>query len=199
MTALYDVTITHVRSAPLRNAFRYGSYLRLVELPPEETGFLEAYGLRADRVVRLAGPRVLGYAFDPLTVYWCHLAGVLVCTVAEVRNTYGGRHRYLLMPGQNEVEKVFYVSPFNEVSGFYRLALPLPGERLALGVTLHREGHPPFVATVRGERVEATAWGRLRMALKHPLAPFLVSARIRRQGIALYLRGLKVVPRRRSR
>jgi len=53
--------------------------------------------LRGGRVLMLANARVLGYVFNPLTVFWCHGSdGSLACVVAEVHNTYGERHCYLL-------------------------------------------------------------------------------------------------------
>src|SRR6185436_1865565 len=87
-----------------------------------------------------------------------------------------------------ETDKVFYVSPFYEVKDRYRMHLPEPDARLAVTIRLRRD----FVATVRGRAVPATAGRRLRAAL----ATLLVTLRIRKQGIALYLRGLPVVPRK---
>jgi DUF1365 family protein len=53
------------------------------------------------RVLMLASARVLGHVFDPLSVFWCYdRDGVLSCVVAEVHNTYGGRHAYLLQPDE---------------------------------------------------------------------------------------------------
>ena len=79
----------------------------------------------------LAHARVLGYVFNPLTVYWCHRPdGTLACVVAEVHNTYRQRHAYLLPAddrGRAEVPKQFYVSPFYPVDGRYRMSLPEPG------------------------------------------------------------------------
>ncbi|MEV4380841.1 DUF1365 domain-containing protein [Streptosporangium sp. NPDC049644] len=216
--ALYECVITHVRSAPVRNAFGYRSYMWLVDLDRlprnrplaafharDHAGdpalsirenvevFLAACGIVAGRIRMLAHARVLGHVFNPLTVYWCDTAdGVVV--VAEVHNTYGGRHRYLLRPGESEVAKEFRVSPFNGVDGHYRLSLPEPGERLALSVVLHREGQPPFVAGLRGRRRPATAAWLYRLAARYPMAPLAGSARIRRQGISLYLRGLETIP-----
>lgn len=145
----------------------------------------------------LAHARVLGYVFNPLTVYWCRDHSGLRAVIAEVHNTYGGRHRYLVHPddrGRAAVDKALYVSPFNRVEGHYRLALPEPGQRLSLTVALHRHGRPPFTATVRGTRRKATPGALLRMALRHPLAPLVGAVRIRVQGIGLYLRGLPVQP-----
>ncbi|KOX12542.1 DUF1365 domain-containing protein [Nocardiopsis sp. NRRL B-16309] len=164
--------------------------------------YLAGHGvdLAGGRVLMLSHARVLGHVFNPLTVYWCHdRGGDLVRVVAEVHNTHGGRHRYLLDVdgrGRAEADKEFYVSPFNRVEGRYRLSLPLPGDRVALTVALHRRGRPPFVASVRGAHRPATPAALLRMALRHPLAPLVGALSIRRQGIGLYLRGLPVHPPR---
>ncbi len=94
-----------------------------------------------------------------------------------------------------EVDKQFYVSPFNDVSGRYEMRFPEPGDRLSLNVVLHRDGHAPFTATVRGTRRPATRRTVLRTQLRTPLAPLVVSARIRIQGITLWARGLPVTAR----
>ena len=63
--------------------------------------------------------------------------------MAEVRNTYGGRHTYLVrtdQAGRAETDKVFYVSPFYPVDGRYTMMLPDPDQRLAVAVTLYRTG-----------------------------------------------------------
>ncbi|WP_230419679.1 DUF1365 domain-containing protein [Catenulispora pinistramenti] len=155
------------------------------------------------RVLMLTAARVFGYVFNPLTVYWCHDTDDRpVCVVAEVHNTYGGRHAYLLFPDdhdQAEVAKDFYVSPFLPIDGAtYRMRLPEPGERLSLAIRLELPGAPPFVAGVHGTRHAATISTLLRTAARHPLAPLAVAARIRRQGLALFLRGLPVLPRPRA-
>ena len=96
--------------------------------------------LRGGRVLMLANARVLGYVFNPLTVFWCHGSdGSLACVVAEVHNTYGERHCYLLATddaGRARAAKDFYVSPFLAVDGEYRMHLPVPDERLSLAITL---------------------------------------------------------------
>ncbi|MBV6762371.1 DUF1365 domain-containing protein [Rhodococcus sp. USK10] len=163
--------------------------------------FLAGHGvdLRGGRVTALVNARVLGYVFNPLSVYWCHDAdGSLRCVIAEVHNTYGQRHGYLIRPDGDdraEVDKQFYVSPFNDVSGRYDMRFPEPGDTLSLNVVLHRDGHGPFTATVRGTRQPATSRTVLRTQLRTPLAPLVVSARIRIQGITLWARGLPVMAR----
>jgi uncharacterized protein len=155
------------------------------------------------QVLMLTNARVLGHVFNPLTLYWCHRAdGSLDCVVAEVHNTYGERHCYLLHTddaGVATTAKGFYVSPFFPVDGEYRMRLPEPGETLSLSVRLDRDGGRPFTATVRGRRRPATTGGLLRAALRHPWPTAAVSAAIRFHGIRLYLRGLPVRPRPRHR
>ncbi|MFJ5712255.1 DUF1365 domain-containing protein [Streptomyces sp. NPDC093105] len=166
--------------------------------------FLAAHDidLGGGRVVMLAHARVFGFVFNPLSVYWCHDAsGAPVCVVAEVHNTYGQRHCYLLRTdgaAEAEVDKTFYVSPFFAVEGRYRMRLPLPGERLALTVHLENDDGRAFTATVRGRRRPATATGLLAAAARRPWSTAAVWAGIRRHGVHLLLRGLPVQPRPRS-
>ncbi|MFH8757752.1 DUF1365 domain-containing protein [Streptomyces atroolivaceus] len=167
--------------------------------------FLRARGVElADgTVMMLTQARVLGHVFNPLTVYWCRRPdGTPLCVVAEVHNTYGERHGYLLRPdaaGRAVTGKGFYVSPFFPVDGRYRMRLPEPGPHLDLTVHLEREGGRPFTATVRGTRRRATPSRLLRLFLRHPFSTAVVSAAIRLHGIRLFLRRLPVQPRPRHR
>ncbi|WP_406458883.1 DUF1365 domain-containing protein [Streptomyces sp. NBC_00876] len=230
VNALYPCTITHVRTAPGRYAFRHRTYLWLIDpdappllpralrplagfdprdhfggtAPTIRAGlarFLAAHGtdLADGSVTMLTQARVLGHVFNPLTVYWCRRAdGTPLCTVAEVHNTYGERHCYLLHPdgsGRADTGKEFYVSPFFDTDGDYRMRLPEPGPRLALTIHLERSGTRPFTATVRGVRRPATPGVLLRLAVRHPWSTAVVSAAIRLHGIRLLLRGLPVQPR----
>ena len=163
--------------------------------------FLRTRGIEPDggRITMLASARVFGHVFNPLSLFWCHDAGGnLRCVLAEVHNTYGERHCYLLETddaGRASVPKAFYVSPFNDVEGQYRMKLPEPGERLAVSIVLEREGQKPFIATVDGERHEASLPNILSAALAVPLAPLRVAAQIRWQGLKLWARRLPIIKR----
>ena len=77
----------------------------------------------------------------------------MIAVLAEVHNTYGGRHVYLLRPdtqGRSEVNKEMYVSPFYLVDGSYDIRVSEPGATVSVTVTLRREDDAPFVATMRG-------------------------------------------------
>ncbi|OMB77199.1 DUF1365 domain-containing protein [Mycolicibacterium conceptionense] len=153
--------------------------------------------LGGGRVTALLQARVLGYVFNPLSLYWCHdAAGALRYVVAEVHNTYGQRHAYLLPAEQPaSVPKRMYVSPFNAVEGHYRVLAPEPGEHLDVTISLHRQGHPAFVATLRGDRRPADLREILRLQLSAPLAPLAGAIAIRVEGIKLWLRRVPVIPR----
>jgi hypothetical protein len=155
--------------------------------------------LRGGPVTMLASARVLGYVFNPITVYWCHTPdGSLECVVAEVHNTYGGRHAYLLRPGVDKefrVDKEFYVSPFQAMDGEYRMHLPRPEALLGLTVALHRGETTPLVATLRGVRRPMDTRSLARVVLGRPLQPQRVSALIRRHGITLWRRKAAIAAR----
>ena len=185
--------------ARFRAADHIGDPARSIRANLEE--FLAGRGvdLAGGRILMLTHARVLGWVFNPITLYWCHRgSGELACVVAEVHNTYGGRHHYLLdvdEAGRARVDKEFYVSPFFPVAGEYRMRVPEPGATLSTTVVLRQDGATPFVATMRGRRRSAGVRGVLAAAWRHPLVTARVSALIRRHGIALWARGVPVVPR----
>jgi DUF1365 family protein len=163
---------------------------------------LRGMDVHGGQILMLANARVLGYVFNPLSVFWCHHPdGTLACVLAEVHNTYGERHAYLLFPdteGEAEFAKEFYVSPFYPVDGRYVMSLPEPGERLAITVELRRGSDPdtrPFVATVRGTRKAAGTGALLRSAARVPWVTLTTAAQIRVQGLKLWARRVPVVPR----
>lgn len=163
--------------------------------------YLRRHGidLAGGRVLMLAAARVAWHAFNPLSVFWCYRPdGSLAAVLAEVHNTYAQRHVYLLRPdarGRSAAGKAFYVSPFLPVAGEYRLALPVPGERLSLAVTLRIDDEPVLVASVRGKRRPFTLRRLLGYSVRYPWASLRVTLLIRWQAIRLLARRLPVYPR----
>ena len=155
--------------------------------------------LHGGRITALMQAKVLGYVFNPLTLYWCHdTQGVVRHIVAEVHNTYGGRHAYLLPPHDDHpamVRKRLYVSPFNDVDGYYLVRAPLPDAELDVRISLHRDNQPAFVATMRGTRRSASIGELLKLQIVAPLAPLMGAIGIRVQGVTLWLRRVPVVAR----
>jgi DUF1365 family protein len=161
--------------------------------------YLEINGIRLGdrgRVLMLANARVLGHVFDPLSVFWCYASsGLLACVVAEVHNTYGERHAYLLRPNEAGVAvagKAFHVSPFFDTGGTYELRFTLRPDLVATTVLLRRAGAVAFSATFGGRPEPATCRNLARRLVRQPLMTQRVSGLIRMHGIWLWLRGLPV-------
>lgn len=155
--------------------------------------------LSGGRIVMLANARSFDYVFNPISVHWCYtVAGELAGIVAEVHNTYGGRHAYVLRPddaGRAVARKDFYVSPFLDVDGEYFMRFSPPGERLAITVALRQHGATVFTATVTGRRRNAGTAQLLHALAARPAMSALTSLWIRTHGIRLWARRLPIVPR----
>jgi DUF1365 family protein len=225
LPALVVGRVTHQRRGPVRHAFRHRVYQWLVDLDsvPEHlamfAGFdsadhlgdprltirdnivnylaLNDISLGDDgRVVMLASARVLGHVFNPLSVFWCYDGcGQLAAVVAEVHNTYGERHAYLLHPddtGFAVTRKAFHVSPFFDVSGSYELRFTLRPDSVSTFVALRRDGAVAFAAAFWGRPEPATRRAVARLQVRQPLMTQRVSTLIRLHGIWLWLRGLRV-------
>lgn len=156
--------------------------------------FLALHGVEphGGRVLMAANARALGYCFNPISVFWCHRrGGELAAVVVEVHNTYGDRHAYLVQPdeqGRARTAKQMYVSPFHGVDGHYEIAVPRPGPRLHVTVTLHSDDGAVFSASLDGEKVATSPLRSAPAALRGALL-------IRAHGIWLWARRLGIRPR----
>jgi uncharacterized protein len=152
-------------------------------------------------------PRVLGHAFKPVSFWYCHRADdSLAAIVAEVNNTFGERHCYLLQGPQLafgrelRADKVFHVSPFCSVSGSYRFRFlrtalhpHAPGLRKDAQRTVvridHDDEHGPLLETsVSGRLVPLSTCSVLRAFFGMPLMTVFVVARIHWQALKLWTR-----------
>lgn len=164
-------------------------------------GFLAAQDVQwtGHRIIMLANARTLGYVFDPLTVYWCYGAdGALEGVLAEVHNTYGERHAYVVEVddhGAGRADKQFYVSPFFGVFGDYLLKFVHEGDKVGAFVTLRQDGQVVFTGSFSGRAVPVTARRVLGVAVTQPLMPQRTAALIRLHGLMLWLKRLPVVRR----
>ena len=152
-------------------------------------------------------PRVLGFAFKPVSFWYCHRTdGTLAAVVVEVNNTFGERHCYLLrgpelaFGREMRATKRFHVSPFCAVAGEYRFRFmrtdlhPLPGlarrnrERTVARIDYHDTAGVLLQTSVSGE-LEPLSKARLRAAFfKWPLLTLVVVARIHWQALRLWSR-----------
>ncbi len=155
--------------------------------------------LEGGRVLLLAFPRLLGYVFNPLSVWYCqHRDGSLRAVVCEVRNTFGEMHHYILAPsrggpmdwhGEYSARKVFHVSPFIPPQAEYRFRFQEPAERLHVSIVESVGGADMFNASMAYKRVPLTDARLLLESLRLPLMPFKVMAAIHWQALKIWLRG----------
>jgi DUF1365 family protein len=161
--------------------------------------------LTGGRVCLLCYPRLFGYTFNPLSVYFCYRAdGTLALLIYEVRNTFGDIHCYVLpvKPDQvssagirQEQDKLFYVSPFVEMAMRYLFRISPPGNDVKLRILeTDREG-PLLAATFSGRRRALTSAALLRSAVSLPLLTFKIIAAIHWEALRLWLKGAVLVPR----
>ncbi len=156
-----------------------------------------------DSITMLCFPRVLGYAFNPLTTYFCRDAnGDLRTMVYEVANTFGGRHFYVVAAGERSngtyfhtARKAFYVSPFNDVEGDYAFRVADDGERLAIGVSLKVNDKPLLTAHHAVWPNPLTDHALFAALCRMPLMTFKVIAGIHIEAMRLWLKGLRTTRR----
>lgn len=152
------------------------------------------------RFVVLCYPRVLGYVFNPLTVFYgLDAEDRVAVTIYEVSNTFGERHSYVMAtePDNGGVirhvcEKVFHVSPFNRVSGRYAFRTALPGETAAIGIRLDDEDGPLLAAHFAGVRQPMTDRHLLKQFAVNMFLTHKVWLTIRWEALRLWMRGLPI-------
>ena len=161
--------------------------------------------LGGGRILLLCMPRLLGYVFNPISVYFCHDAsGALCCMLYEVSNTFGQRHTYLVPVEsaaqqsdmvQQTCRKVFYVSPFMDMDLTYSFRLLRPGAKVSLGITASRSDAPVLRTLFAGQRKVLTDRAILSALATHPLMTLKVIGAIHWEALRLWLKGLRVKPR----
>ncbi|MBB5519683.1 DUF1365 domain-containing protein [Amphiplicatus metriothermophilus] len=161
---------------------------------------LAARGIDAQgRLLLLFYPRILGYAFNPLAVYYCHdRAGALSAVLYEVRNTFGGKHGYLIpVDGDAPVirqaaDKVFHVSPFMAMDMRYAFRLTRPGEELAVVIRQSDAEGAVLHAAFSARRRALTDRTLLQAFFAYPLMTVKVIAGIHWEALRLLAKGLRL-------
>ena len=162
---------------------------------------LRSAGLEPDGgpIRLLALPRIWGYVFNPISVYYCYRrTGELAALFYEVTNTFGDRHSYLIAtdspdaPILQQADKALHVSPFLDVDMRYTFRLTPPASLLTLAVTGHDKHGPLIVAKLDATRREMTDGALARVLAEFPLMTLKVVAAIHWQALLLWLKGLTV-------
>jgi uncharacterized protein len=166
----------------------------------------QAINLTGGRVLLLCYPRLFGYVFNPLSVYFCYQAsGKLALVIYEVRNTFGNIHAYVIpVEGSNvspagirqEQDKRFYVSPFVKMEMRYHFRLVAPGEHVKLRILETDFGGPLLSATFNGLRRNLSTRELLRSLFSLPAVTIKIIAAIHWEALRLWWKGVRLVPRR---
>ena len=151
-------------------------------------------------------PRVLGYTFNPLTVWFLHSSdGSLSAVLYEIRNTFGHSHSHLVALDRNNsghgktlrhgFDKTLHVSPFFDQIGRYEVALQPPTERFSIAITYFDETDDRLLtASQSGSRIEMTTGSLVKQFFVKPLLTVKVIAGIHLHAIRLLLKGAKYRP-----
>ncbi|MBU1195301.1 MAG: DUF1365 family protein [Proteobacteria bacterium] len=177
-------------------------YLDPGKLPIEEkiSRLLSRYQIKTpvSKIIMITSARYFNYVFNPVSFYYCftddHEPAAII---AEVNNTYGERHPYVLTQGDSksdkwlatyETPKVFHVSPFNTVEGTYRFYFTKPEHHLEIKIELISKNKTIMEAVFKGNGVPMTRVNHLKALLKYPFAPHLSIPRIYAHAFKLFFR-----------
>jgi cyclopropane-fatty-acyl-phospholipid synthase len=151
---------------------------------------------RVKRIVLVTSLRHFGRVFNPVSFHYVFdTADALLCVVAEVNNTFGERHVYVLrhaegdsggFPARFTAPKAFHVSPFNDMQGTYTFAFGDIENELKVRIDLKRGENLVFAAELEGRRIPLDNTTLLKTLLHHPLQAHLTMARIYREAAKLF-------------
>ena len=172
---------------------------------------LDAAGIATGRgrIRLLCFPRVLGYTFNPLSIFFCDDAdGRLAAILYEVHNTFGDRHVYLFrIDGAagagtsrpavltHATDKVFHVSPFIDMTPRYRFRLREPGDTLSILIRETDAQGDLLLATLHGEAVTFNDRNLAKLLVTHPLMTLKVMTAIHWEALKLWWKGARYHPR----
>ncbi|MEZ5452980.1 MAG: DUF1365 domain-containing protein [Thiothrix sp.] len=152
------------------------------------------------KIQLLCMPRIFGYGFNPLSLWFCHAAnGDLLAVICEVRNTFGEHHHYLLHQHGSALapivtgskQKVFHVSPFIGMQARYEFFIHQPGEKLNVLIHEYEGDELMLVASQQGIRQPFSTGVLLRQFLSIPFVTLKVMALIHWQALKIWLKGAK--------
>jgi len=160
--------------------------------------------LSGGRILLLCYPRVFGYVFNPLSIYFCYdRSGRLALLIYEVRNTFGEMHSYVLpvedVPADDVIRqsqaKQFYVSPFMEMQTTYRFSISPPARQVRVRIEQIDAHGAIFEAAFSGQRRPLTNRTLLASLISLPFFSFKVIAAIHWEAFRLWLKGVPFVAR----
>lgn len=157
-----------------------------------------AIDLAGGQIQLLCMPRLFGYVFNPLSIYYCrHRDGTLRAIICEVKNTFGEQSCYVLhhagsampWPVRRAAAKNFHVSPFIGMQVDYQFRISEPGEQLTLLIRAFQAGASLMTAAQTGKGMPLTDRALIQALIKLPLMTLKVITMIHWQALKLWFRG----------
>ncbi|MCG7865264.1 MAG: DUF1365 domain-containing protein [Candidatus Thiodiazotropha taylori] len=152
----------------------------------------------------LCFPRILGYAFNPISIWYCyHKDGSLKALICEVNNTFKEHHFYLIhnhgeslsWPVSAVKQKQFHVSPLIGMNGEYHFAFHKPGKRLGVVIREYQDERLMLTASQAGYSYPLKDSRLLYALIRTPLMTFKVMFAIHWQALKIWLRGAQFFPK----
>ena len=142
----------------------------------------------------LCYPRILGYVFNPLSIFYCYEKDKLVAIFYEVKNTFNEQHTYVFKIKNNEeiiqkCRKKFYVSPFMDMETFYNFKLLNPNDKLSVFIKQTDADGTILTATQTGDKKEFSFKQLAINFLKYPLMTIKIIGSIHYEALLLWKKG----------
>ncbi len=149
-----------------------------------------------NKVKLLCYPRVFGYVFNPLSVFYCYENNLLKAVFYEVKNTFNEQHTYIFKVNDSQklnqkCRKKFYVSPFMDMETFYNFKILCPNEKLSISIKQTDLDGTILTAVQTGEKKEFTFKQLLVNFFKYPLMTIKIISAIHFEALLLWKKGAK--------
>ena len=161
-------------------------------------------GLQAPESIHiLCYPRMFGFAFNPLTVYYCRNGSAVTAMVYEVRNTFGDDHVYVVplnganadRPLLHNRDKLMHVSPFIGMQATYHFSAAPPDETLRLVIRETQDEAPLLCGQLCRHASPLSDAALFKAFIKHPLMTVKVLVAIHFEAAKLFLKGVPFIKR----
>lgn len=142
----------------------------------------------------LCYPRIFGYVFNPLSIFYCYENDKLKSIFYEVKNTFNEQHTYIFKIKDGEeikqkCKKKFYVSPFMDMETFYNFKLIDPNQRLSVMIKQTDAEGTVLTATQTGYKKEFNFKQLLINFFKYPLMTLKIISSIHFEALLLWKKG----------
>ena len=147
-----------------------------------------------NKIKLLCYPRIFGYVFNPLSVFYCYKNQTLRAIFYEVKNTFNEQHTYVFKINNSQrvkqsCKKKFYVSPFMDMNTFYDFKLNKPNKKLFVSIKQTDKKGLILTAVQTGERKEFNLKQLLTNFLKYPLMTVKIIVAIHFEAFLLWKKG----------